>query len=62
MRLFEQFWSGAMSPAEQGAFLEEWQIDYLFAGTHEAPYLKAAPPPNAALVYDEGGVAIYAVR
>ena len=62
LRLFERFWSGALSPAQQRAFLDEWQIDYLFVGTYEAPHLKAAPPPNAEPVYDEGGVAIYAVR
>lgn len=62
LQLFELFWSGGMDADAQRAFLDDWQIDYLFAGTFEAPYVKAEPPANADIVYDENGVKIYAVR
>ncbi len=56
--LFERFWNGSMTANEQEAFLREWGITYIFAGTYEALYGTGVEPPGR-IIYNKDAVSIY---
>lgn len=55
----EYFFAPHTAESWRLALLDEWQVDYIYYGTHEA---KLGPPPqlpNWTIVYDQDGVIIY---
>jgi hypothetical protein len=61
LQLYEAFWDGTAEPAEQAAFLRDWGITHVFAGTYEGSAARLAAVPGLSLKYEAEGVSIYEV-
>jgi hypothetical protein len=59
--LFEQFWDPEESNFDRLAFLDEWGITHVFAGTYEAPFQGEPISFPGEVVYERDGIKIIEV-
>lgn len=62
LALYDAFWDGTLSPEARAAFLGDWGITHVFAGSFEGPPERLEGMPGLTLRYEVDGVRVYEVR
>lgn len=61
LALYEHFWDSDQTQANRSAFLDEWGITHIFAGTYEASFQEGPFSLPGEAVYERDGITIFEV-